>query len=185
MLTEKNMIPAGYLAKHIGSRPDWLKVPHVQNIYSVSCCMTEDFADYTNFWRHNGFWLFDSSDIIHEIAKAHSIDISNTTMFYYESYEDEYDERAMKWVKFRPDENFPVSVRVPDDRILQGFDIVPYSMHTSPECSPLSCNALAETVEVNAHCLLNSLEVAKCLLEENDASRFEPGPYRIFSVYTV
>ena len=53
------MTPVGYMAKHIASRPDWLKANEVEDIYSVSNCVSDDFADYINFWKHNGYWFFD------------------------------------------------------------------------------------------------------------------------------
>jgi hypothetical protein len=53
------MIPAGYMAKRVYKRPDWLKAPHVAEIYSVSGRISEDFADYINYWKHNGYWYFD------------------------------------------------------------------------------------------------------------------------------
>jgi hypothetical protein len=48
------MIPVGYMAKRVHKRPDWLQAPHVVDIFSVSGCISEDFADYINYWKHNG-----------------------------------------------------------------------------------------------------------------------------------
>jgi len=53
------MVPAGYMSKRIASRPEWLAVTDVHDIYSVSNCISDDFADYSNCWKHNGYWLFD------------------------------------------------------------------------------------------------------------------------------
>ncbi len=49
------MIPAGYMAKRVSSKPDWLNAAQVIDIYSVSSCVSPDFADYINYWMHNGF----------------------------------------------------------------------------------------------------------------------------------
>ena len=57
------MIPVGYMAKRVYKRPDWLQVDHVIDIFSVSGCVSEDFADYIGFWKHNGYWFFDSPEI--------------------------------------------------------------------------------------------------------------------------
>ena len=54
----REMIPVGYLAKHVYKRPDWLQVDHVIDIFSVSGCVSENFADYIGFWKHNGYWFF-------------------------------------------------------------------------------------------------------------------------------
>jgi hypothetical protein len=56
------MIPVGYMAKRVCRTPDWLGAPHVIDVYSVSGCISENFADYIQYWRHNGYWLFDSPD---------------------------------------------------------------------------------------------------------------------------
>src|SRR5215212_5688780 len=81
------MIPIGYMAKRIVQRPGWLHAPNVKNIYSVSNCVSANFTDYIKFWRHNGYWLFDDPQIIHELAQEQKIDIEDLTFFYYEAHE--------------------------------------------------------------------------------------------------
>lgn len=51
------MIPVGYMAKRVPMKPDWLKATDVVDIYSVSSCIAEDFADYIEYWKHNGYWF--------------------------------------------------------------------------------------------------------------------------------
>ena len=53
-----DMVPAGYMAKRVVARPDWLPAERVSTIYSVSGCVSNNFADYINLWQHNGYWLF-------------------------------------------------------------------------------------------------------------------------------
>ena len=74
------MIPAGYMYKKVVSAPDWVKVPG-SDIYSVSGCISEDFANYIPYWRHNGYWLFDSPQIIQALAAENAIDLSGLTLF--------------------------------------------------------------------------------------------------------
>jgi len=76
-------------------------------------------------------------------------------------------------------------VIVPDKKILEGFDIATFSVGTSPECSPLSCNALAAEIKTNCHCLLDSFDEAKQSLESGKFKHSEPGPFRIFAVYSA
>ncbi len=40
------MIPIGYMYKRILLRPGWLEAPQVEDVYSVSDCLSEPFADY-------------------------------------------------------------------------------------------------------------------------------------------
>ena len=62
------MLPLGYMAKRIVTRPEWLKADRVEEILSLSSCSSEDFADWINYWRHNGYWLFDSPSVIQVLA---------------------------------------------------------------------------------------------------------------------
>lgn len=69
--------------------------------------------------------------------------------------------------------------------MLEGYDVVTFVAQTAPECSPLSCNSLASEIETNSRCLLQSVEQAQELLENGTFDDSEPGPYRIFAVYSV
>ena len=180
-----DMIPAGYMAKNVVSRPEWLKAERVADIYSVSNCTSSNFADYINYWKHNGFWFFDSPEVIRQVAKEHSLDLTRTSLFYYEVHELEYDENEGLWESFAPEPSFTTQIIEPKAKNLDGYDVVTFSVRTSPECSPLSCNYLATKVETNPHCLLSSLEQAQQLLEQGKFKNTEPGPYRIFAVYSV
>jgi hypothetical protein len=179
------MIPAGYMAKRINDRPEGLGASCIENVYSVSNCVSSNFADYINYWRHNGYWFFDSPDVIKKAAEEHSIDLTMTILFYYEVYEFEFHEKDSEWYQFKPEATFLTEVAVPRSKQLAGYDIVTFSAGTSPECSPLSCNLLAKNLTTNEHCLLDSFEISKQYLEEGRFTNTEPGPYRIFAVYAV
>jgi len=140
--------------------------------------------DYIGFWRHNGYWFFDRPQIIQELASQSGLPLDDLTLFFYEVYEQEFDGEARQWFSFEP-EPFPTNVIPPSQREFRGYDIVTFSVGTSPECSPLSCNSLASAIPTNSHCLLDSLEEAKESLEAGRFEHAEPGPYRIFAVYTI
>jgi hypothetical protein len=177
------MVPAGYMAKRVVARPDWLGAERVSSIYSVSGCVAENFTDYINFWKHNGYWLFDSPEIIIDIARENTIDLAGMVLFFYEVYELQCD--AGEWRLFEPEASFGTDVKVPEAKVLEGYDVVTLFVQTSPECSPLSCNGLAAEVQTNARCLLQSFEQARTLLENGTFNGSEQGPYRIFAVYSV
>ncbi len=179
------VIPAGYLAKRVVRKPDWLKASGVKDIYSVSGCISKDFADYINFWKHNGYWFFDSPEIIAQVAREHSIDLAGTTMFYYEVYKQEFDDAKAQWRPYDREDSFTTNVRLPDQKIFVGFDVVSCSQKNAPECSPLSCNSLANEIQTNSHCLLPHFETAKRLMETGRFNDSEPGPYRVFGVYIL
>ena len=177
------MIPIGYMSKKVILRPKWLKNDKVKRIYSVSSCVSEDFADYINYWKHNGYWFFNSPEDILELAKEQNIDLEGAELFYYEAYSEEYDEDEKSWNKFSKEESFLTSVVQPQNYNLEGFDIVSYSGSSTSECSPLSCNHLAEKVEVQENCLLKTFEDAQSLVQSKTLEGCEPGPYRIIAVY--
>ena len=177
------MIPIGYMAKRVCPRPVWLQAAQVIDIYSVSNCVSEDFADWINYWKHNGYWFFDSPEVIRDIAQENLIELGGTRLFYYEAYEMEFDGEA--WQAYAPEPSFQTNVLFPTRKQIEGFDVVTFTAGTSPACSPLSCNSLAGELPTNSHCLFPSFEVAKTTVQAGTFNEAEPGPYRIFSVYTV
>jgi len=184
MIVGDSMRPAGYMAKHVSSRPDWLKADRVTDIYSVSNCVSDDFADYINFWKHNGYWFFDSPGIILGLARDNNLDLKHSRL-YYEVHGLEFNDMRCRWEPFTPERSFKTHVAEPEIKHLEGYDVVTYSVHTTAECSPLSCNSIAAEVETNKHCLLPSFATAKKLLEKGMFKNTEPGPYRIIAVYSV
>lgn len=179
------MIPIGYMAKRICARPEWIGTESVADIYSLSGCISENFADYIRYWRHNGYWLFDSPRIIVELAQQQSIDLTGTRLFFYEAHELEFDDSESTWTPFQPEASFETRVIPPSRKSLEGWDVVTFSVGTSPECSPLSCCSLACEIETNAHCLLPSFERAEELLAEGRFGNTEPGPFRIIAVHST
>jgi hypothetical protein len=49
----------------------------------------------------------------------------------------------------------------------------------------ISCNGMAEEIRTNRHCILESFGQAYDRLHEGAFNNAEPGPYRIFAVYSV
>src|SRR5580704_16789820 len=123
----------GYMAKRVVKKPDWLKATNVVDIYSVSSCVSEDFTDYINYWKHNGYWFFDSPEIIRMVAKEHSIPIEGTSRFYYEAHELEFDDEC--WKAHSPDASFSTNVVVPSHKPPEGFDVVSFYARNAPENS--------------------------------------------------
>jgi hypothetical protein len=177
------MIAAGYMAKRIAPRPDWLKASGVVDLCSVSGCVSRTFCDYVRHWKHNGYWFYDSPALVKEVARAESIDLVGHDFFYYEVYEQQFDAQRGLWQPFQAQKDFKTAVEAPRHKRLLGFDVVSFNAQTSPECSPLSCNRLAESIAVNQHCLLETFEQARKLLVDGTFNNSEPGPFRILAVY--
>src|SRR5262245_10021789 len=103
------MRPIGYLYKRVWSCPASFGVQHVTDVYALSACLSEDFADYIGFCRHNGYWLFDSPSVIQALAAERSIPLAGSTLFYYEAHELQYDDER-GWVAWAADASFETDV---------------------------------------------------------------------------
>ena len=178
------MIAIGYMYKKVEKKPDWLNTDQVLDIYSVSGCISEDFAHWMDSWKHNGYWFFDNPEIMHDLAGENRISLDGMTLFYYTAYEKQWDNDHRVWLPYSA-HDFPTKIVQPENRLFKGFDLVSFSGQTAAECSPLSCNGLSEEINVNTHCLLDTLDEAKFCLEKGKLNHCEPGPYRIFAVHTL
>ena len=163
--------------------PKGFHIENIVDVYSVSNCVNDDFADYIDYWKHNGYWLFDSPTIIQELAQENSIPLSGTSLFYYEVYEMEFD--GQNWASCAAEPSLLTNVFVPLEKTLAGFDVVTFFAKNAPECSPLSCNDMAKEIPTNEHCLFVSFDQAYETVTNGAFNQAEPGPYRIFAVYSV
>jgi hypothetical protein len=72
----------GYMAKRVVPSPEFLSgIAGIVDVYSVSSCVNDDFADFVDFWKHNGYWFFDRPEIIRDLAQKNAIDLSGTKLF--------------------------------------------------------------------------------------------------------
>jgi hypothetical protein len=181
------------VATRAGIGPHWLPgAAQVEDVFSVSYCLSEPFGGYIHHWQHNGFWLFDDPALMRSIAAAVGIELGPMTLFYYEAYEQELND-ASTWSP-APEGgwsdlafgDFPTAVVPPAAKELQGFDVVCHMTSVAdPGCSPLSCNGIAAAAAVNRHCLFDTLEQARAALDSGQFANTEPGSKRIIAVYTV
>lgn len=176
------LVPAGYLYKQVVNKPDWLNAPQVEEIFSVSACLSADFADYIPHWQHNGYWFFNSPGVMQDIANQIGLSLAGMKLFYYEAWFEQF-EPPGRWTPFTPEPSFDTQIQIPQDKQLRGFDVVTFSAGSSPECSPLSCNGLAAELPVNRYCLLESLAAGQIALEKGVFAAGEPGPHRLLAVY--
>ncbi|MBI5865649.1 MAG: hypothetical protein HZB38_14300 [Planctomycetes bacterium] len=76
------MIPAGYMLKTVMAKPPSIKKDSVIDIFAVSPCLSENFADYIDYWRHNGFWLFNRPSDMDEIVSREGKNRDDFKLFY-------------------------------------------------------------------------------------------------------
>jgi hypothetical protein len=179
------MLPAGYLYKTIAIGDNIVSNPAVHDVYSLAGCISGDFGDYMPHSLHNGYWLFDTPEAMEQLAEKLGILLTGMKLFFYRIYPYQWNEDRKTWEEFEAFAARPTAVREPPSPTSEGFDVVSYSGKTSPECSPLSCNGLAQTAKVNSHCLFESLDEAKGALEGGLFKLGERGPFRIVQVLSL
>ena len=135
------MVPVGYMAKRVPKRSDRLQAPHVVAVFSVSNCNGENFTDYIPYWKDNGYWLFDSPEVIRTVARENSILLAATSLCYYERTKKTLTVNA--GLLGRRSHHSERTYQRPSGKQLAGFDVVSFTANTSPECSGLSCSSLA------------------------------------------
>ena len=182
------LLPVGYMCKFVKEKDHHLNPERVDQICSVSPCVSDDFMDpmkWIKHWKHNDYWLFDSPTLIREVADAAGVRLDEAATFYYEAHDQQFDEETSEWRPYGIEKLRLNDVQPPIRPALLGYDAVTYEGGTNAGCSPLSCNSMADEVpEVNRNCLFDSFEEAKRSIETG-AVYGEPGPYRILAVYAV
>lgn len=167
----------GYFPKRTMKRPDWLPCPDVEEICSVSGCMSEEPDDWIGQWRHNECWCFDTEELAWSVVPEEAR--AEFEVYAYRMY-------PVRFVNGREEPiEFPTLNVAPLTRSFHqlGYDVVSRTYAASFECSPLSCNAMAESHAVNRHCLVDSEQDAQRLAVEFSVSEPEPGPYYLIEVW--
>ena len=129
------MIDAGFFAKRIEPRPEFLHASGVREICSVSTCISSGPDNWIDLWLHNDLgWFNRIPDAIRVIPPGEE---SHYRLFAYRMYAEVF--TAGGRVPF----TVPDSVRpepIPTGFRSLGFDSVSKSMETvlGLECSPLS-----------------------------------------------
>lgn len=167
----------GYFPKHTVLRPDWLKAAGAEEICSVSTCISEAPKGWIEQWRHNEMWVYDTPDLAWSVVS--DVLRADFHVYGYRLFPVQFDEGQKS-----PFEIPTVSAALlPASFERLGLDVVSRSCGTSYECSPLSCNHMAEHVAVNRYCLVDDVDVAFRLAAEFESSGCEPGPYHVIEVW--
>jgi hypothetical protein len=172
-----NPILIGYFPKRTAPRPEWLHAAGVEEVCSVSTCMSDAPVDWVDQWQHNDMWVYDSPALAFSVVP--------------EAEWDEFDLYAYKLfpATFAGGEPAPVDLPALQIEPLSpsferlGLDVVSRSAGSTFECSPLSCNHKAERIAVNRHCLIEDPATAFRLAAEFTAGGCEPGPYDVVEVW--
>jgi hypothetical protein len=167
----------GYFPKRTMKRPDWLKAAGVEEVCSVSTCVSGAPDGWIDQWRHNEMWVYDTSELAWSVvpeAARREFDL-----YAYEMFPVVFDDGDQQ--------RFQIPVLhvqpLPDSFERLGYDVVSRTCGTSFECSPLSCNHMAEHIPVTRQCLVSDADTAFQLAGEFEAGGCEPGPYYVVLVW--
>lgn len=167
----------GYFPKRTMKRPDWLKAAGVEEVCSVSTCVSDGPDGWIDHWRHNDMWVYDTPELAWSVVPESAR--GEFDLYAYQMYPVQFTEGQQKPFEFPALHVMPLPLSF--ERL--GFDVVSRSCGSSFECSPLSCNRMAEHVAVTRQCLVEDLDVAFRLAAEFEAGGCEPGPYCVLEVW--
>lgn len=168
----------GYFARNTAVPPDWSTSPataHITEIASAGGCVNQVPPGWIEHWLHNDCGFFNSPLDARLVVPA---DAGGFTLFAYRLL-------PVRFVEGRREafdigdaqvEPLPAGFRS------VGFDTANKLYSSYFECTPLSCNYLANEVPVNVHCLVDTLEEAVALAERCSVEQPEPGTYYVLEV---
>lgn len=167
----------GYFPKRRTLNPGWIIPEHVEEIASVSNCITKEPSEWVNYWRQNEMFVFDSPEtaisVVPEKERA-DFEIHGYALFPAQFVRGRQETFAIPLVR-------PVPLSSDFEKL--GFDVVSRSCATTFECSPLSCSGFEATIPVNRWCLLDDVKAAFEMAPRVEPSGGEPGPYFIVEVW--
>ena len=175
-------VDLGYMAKRSIKAPAFYRARGLRLIESVSGCVCGTFGDFLPLWRHNGWWFFDSVDVLTDVGRRLGVETAGMPAYFYRGDGREFDETKRRWRPIAPEPGVRTAPVPPGPCRRVGYDVVGFSCGNTPECSPLTCNHLFERTVVNQSGLFGEADTAYRLLEEGFFDHSEPGPFRVIEV---
>lgn len=182
----------GYCAKEIWvPTPEWGGAwgAHVQEIASVSSCLSSRAPNWRDRWDFNRSTCWDNEGLAW--ASGPDPSLPHSRLFCYRLLPILFGATGEP-ATVSVDDLFPVSLPdLPDEPDLAAYQSIGYDVVQShpPKlailgfgCSPLSCNGMAENIAVNRYCLLDELDNALAIAKSFGAEQPEPGPYVVIEV---
>ena len=168
----------GYFPKRVDAAPDWLLTEGVKEVCSVSEHVSPGPEGWIDRWLHNEMWAFDGEEAAWAVVPDGPSNAAYR-MFAYRLFPVEFDGGEQ-----RPFAIPPLAVKLPPAGYRRlGYDAVSRSCGSAFECSPLSCNSMAEQTATNRYCLVDDAQTAFHFAAEFEAQGCEPGPYYVVEVW--
>jgi hypothetical protein len=173
------VIVGGYFPKIVVARPDWLADVRVDEICSVSSCVSSGPDGWIDKWLHNSFGWFNT--IADAWAVVPTEQVAEYRLFAYRLGPVSYHRGEPRPIE-SPTDVHPEPL--PDAFVSRGFDTFNKSSVgvLGFECSPLSCNSLAPEFVVNRHCLVATADEGHTVAKRCSIEQPEPGDYYVAEV---
>lgn len=165
----------GYFLKRT-ARPDgWLLPESVVEVCSVSDCINPSPDGWIDRWLHNELGFFNTRDDARTMVADPGPDFH---LFAYRLLPLRFTKTGREPFSLPTVSPEPLTA----DFLSLGFDVVSKSVSDFFECSPLSCNGLAQETPVNRYCLVNTRTEAESLADRFAREEPEPGPYYVLEI---
>jgi hypothetical protein len=148
----------------------------VEEICSVSECLAKGPTRWIDSWRHNELGFFDTPELARSVIPRAAEGFS---VFGYRLWPEKFAGGKAEPLPIPKVAPQPLAERY----CSLGFDVVSKSVSLYFECSPLSCNLMAEKTLVNRYCLVASGDAARSLAERFSVEQPEPGEYHVIEVF--
>lgn len=174
-MTQTELRLVGYFAKNTKVPVGWTASDHVKEICSISDCVNSSPPGWIDHWLHNDWGFFNT------VMDARLVVPSGSAEYAVFAY-------RLLPVRFARGKAEPLKIdeltveQVPPTFVSLGFDVVNKVYSAFFECSPLSCNYLANEVAVNEFCLIDDFGQAVSLADRCSREEPEPGPFYVLEV---
>lgn len=171
----------GFLARKVAPRPDFLVHAPIDDVCSVSEHVSPSAPDRIERGAHNSAGYYDTEALAWSTVPEGEADAY--TLFAYRAVPLRFDDDCEPWSPADEWPGLPAHTDLSPYAPI-GYDIVNSSFGEWFECSPLSCNGIANQYAVNRHCLVDDVEAAMELgrLFAGEHLPVEPGSYFVVEV---
>jgi len=187
-ISRLNPILAGYFPKRTARRPEWLEAAGVEEICSVSDCISPSPDGWIEHWLHNPLGLYPDEEIARRIAGEGE---PGFDIYAYRILDVAFPPGGPpRELTAEEERAFAAAgdctpMGAPFERL--GWDAVGtwlgIGQSVGFDCSPLTCNGMAAQIATNRYGLLDTLEQAVPVAIRFAREQPEPGTYFLVEVW--
>lgn len=179
----------GFFPKRTARRLDWPKTTAVEEVCSVSTCISQGPEGWLDHWLHNALGFFPSEDVARAVANEDPP--ADFDMYAYRmlpvAFPPGGEIRALQATDERAFKSAALAQDMPSGFERLGWDAAGnwrgWEQSLGFDCSPLTCNGQAAVIATNRHGLVSSLTDALEMAQRFGREQPEPGTYYLLEVW--